>query len=230
MDVTSINSNTSFIQQASSNPGSSDLGKQDFLQLLVTQLRNQDPVNPMKSAEFAAQLAQFNSVEQLINVNSGLEQLANQQQSMSNGLINTMASTLTGKQVKVQTNQLALTEGESVDVQFKLESNATSGEIIIRDEEGTIVRTEELENLGKGDQSWTWDGRTDGGKKAPEGNYSVEIKAKDGDATVSATTYVQGKVSKIRFSQEGVKLLVNGLSVSMGDVEEIGESPQPSEG
>jgi flagellar basal-body rod modification protein FlgD len=225
MDVTSINSDTSYIQQATSQPGKSDLGKQDFLKLLTTQLRNQDPTNPMKSAEFASQLAQFNSVEQLINVNSGLKQLQAQQQSMSNGLINTMASSLTGKQVKVQTNQLALTDGEPVDLHFTLGGNATSGEIVIRDASGSVVRTENLDNLGKGEQSWTWDGKTDGGTNAPEGEYTVEIKAKDGDAKVKATPYLMGEVSKIRFTQEGVKLIVNGMSVSMGDVEEIGESP-----
>jgi flagellar basal-body rod modification protein FlgD len=230
MDVASINSNTSFIRQASSEPGSSDLGKQDFLQLLVTQLRNQDPVNPMEGAEFASQLAQFNSVEQLVNVNSGLEKLAQQQEAMSNGLVNTMASTLTGKQVKVHTNQLALGESGKADIQFKLDGNASDTEVVIRDQDGTVVRTENLSNLGKGDHSWQWDGRTESGKKAPEGEYTVEINAKDGDAKVKSTSFVRGEISRIRFSGEGVKLMVNGLSVSLGDVEEIGEVPQSSEG
>src|SRR6056297_2956203 len=71
-----------------------ELGKNEFLQLLVAQLQNQDPINPMEGTEFATQLAQFNSVEQLINMNSGIQNLTQMQEVMSNGLNNSLASSL----------------------------------------------------------------------------------------------------------------------------------------
>lgn len=226
MDIAAINSNTSQVQAANGQMGNAELGKEDFLQLLVTQLRHQDPVNPMKSAEFASQLAQFNSVEQLINVNDGLKQLSQQQQSMSSGLVNTMAASLTGKQVKVQTDQISLGESGSRDINFNLGSTASDATITIRDADGTVVRTEELQNLTKGENSWTWNGRNNSGTNVPEGEYTVEVAAKDGDTKVKSTTYLNGTVDKIKYSSEGVKLIVDGISVGLGDVEEIGESPQ----
>jgi len=226
MDLASINSNTAAVQGANRNPGSGSLGKDDFLQLLVTQLRNQDPVNPMESAEFASQLAQFNSVEQLINVNDSIEALAQQQASTSTGLINTMASTLSGKTVKVQTNQFGLGSEGSTEIGFKINNPAGDVEIRIFNESGELVRTEKLKNFNAGEHTYTWDGKSDSGRSLEEGTYRVEVSAKDGDTNIPASTFLEGVVDRVKFSNSGVKLLVNGVDVGLGDVEEIGESPQ----
>ena len=226
MDITSINSNTASIQSANRNPGSDSLGKNDFLQLLVTQLRNQDPVNPMESAEFASQLAQFNSVEQLINVNDSIEALAQQQASNSTGLINTMASTLSGKSVKVQTSQFNFNGEDGMDVGINLNDSASDVEIKIFNENGDLVRTDQLSNLEAGTTTYTWDGKSNSGTQLGEGNYRAEVSAKDGNNEINATTFLEGVVDKVKFSSSGVKLLVNGIDVGLGDVEEIGEGPQ----
>ena len=102
--------------QSTSNPyagNSADrnaMGQQEFLQLLVAQMKNQDPINPMDGTEFASQLAQFNSVEQLIGVNSALTDLQQSQNVMSAGLTNSMAASLTGKEVKALSNEFNLQE------------------------------------------------------------------------------------------------------------------------
>src|SRR5690625_601492 len=90
----------------------SALGQQEFLHLLVAQMQNQDPLNPMDGTEFASQLAQFNSVEQLIHLNQGLGMLQASQDAMSSSLSNSMAASLAGKQVKALSNQLWLESGE----------------------------------------------------------------------------------------------------------------------
>ena len=226
MDITSINSNTASVQGANRNPGNDSLGKNDFLQLLVTQLRNQDPVNPMESAEFASQLAQFNSVEQLINVNDSIEALAQQQAGNSTGLINTMASTLSGKSVKVQTSQFNFNGEDGMDVGINLNDSASDVEVKIFNENGDLVRTDQLSNVEAGTTTYTWDGKSNSGTELGEGNYRAEVSATDGDSEINASTFLEGVVDKVKFSSSGVKLLVNGIDVALGDVEEIGEGPQ----
>lgn len=224
MDIANI---ASQLQQQ--NPGSKtsglgkqSLGKQDFLKLLVTQMQNQDPINPMDGTKFASQLAQFNSVEQLINVNSGIEQLAKSQQMLNSGLSNTMAASLAGKEVRALSDKVGLQAGEDSEIQFKLNDIATEVKIEITDAAGNTVRTEELGGLGKGNHSWSWDGKSDAGNDAPDGVYSVKINAKNEDRDVDALTFIEGTAEKVHYSGNGVELFVNGAYIPLGDVEEIG--------
>ena len=120
------------------------MGQQEFLQLLVAQMKNQDPINPMDGTEFASQLAQFNSVEQLIGVNSALTGLQQSQNLMSAGLTNSMAAALTGKEVKALSNQFNLQENSSLDFSYKIPKSATEVEIIIKDENGNQVSVIQL--------------------------------------------------------------------------------------
>jgi flagellar basal-body rod modification protein FlgD len=224
MDISNI---ASQLQQQNSSSkasglGNQTLGKQDFLKLLVTQMKNQDPINPMDGTKFASQLAQFNSVEQLINVNSGIEQLAKSQEMLNSGLSNTMAASLAGKKVRALSDKVGLQAGEDSEIQFKLNDIATEVEVEITDAAGNTLRTEKLGGLGKGNHSWTWDGESDAGNKVPEGVYSVKINAKNEDSNVKVLTFIEGTAEKVRYSGNGVELLVNGAYIPLADVEEIG--------
>ncbi|TNE73631.1 flagellar biosynthesis protein FlgD [bacterium] len=219
--ISQIRSDTSAINRANSSLGG-ELGKDEFLRLLVTQLQNQDPVNPMDSSQFASQLAQFNSVEQLINVNDSLTAMAQSQELIGTGLNNTLASSLPGKTVKVATNQLKLDNSREVPVLYELSTGATEVEVNIYNSNGTLVRTETLENKSSGENTYTWDGKGDSGKNLPEGDYYVTVSAKNGENAVEAATYVKGEVAKVKYTSNGVQLLVNGMYVGLGDVEEIG--------
>lgn len=219
--ITQIKSNSSVTNRSLGTPGG-DLGKDDFLRLLVTQLQNQDPVNPMDSSQFAAQLAQFNSVEQLINVNDSLKSMNESQQLIGTGLNNTLASSLPGKTVRAASNQLMLESGGTTKVDYSLGTAASEVEITIKNASGVVVRTETLKNKSAGDNEWTWNGKTTDGKSLPEGKYTISVAAKDGDNSVKATTYINGTVSRVKYSSEGVQLLVNGIFIGLGDVEEVG--------
>lgn len=225
MDINSIISDTSRVNNQNSKPGSSELGQQQFLQLLVAQLQNQDPINPMDGAEFAAQLAQFNSVEQLVNVNSGLAALSKSQENMAVGLTNTMAASLTGKTVKAVTDEIH-SDGSGTDINFFLKNSASNVDITIKDADGNVVRNVALTNFDRGDNSWTWDGRNNNGSSLPEGKFTVEINARSGDASVGSYSFLNGSADKVRYSSSGVELLVNGVFVNLGDIEEIGDGPQ----
>lgn len=219
--ITQIRSETSAINRLSATPGS-DLGKDEFLRLLVTQLQNQDPVNPMDSSQFASQLAQFNSVEQLINVNDSLSAMIQSQELIGTGLNNTLASSLPGKNVKAASNQVALDSTRESEIHFDLGQAATEIELTIRNASGDVVRTVTLENKNLGEHSWTWDGKANDGKSLAEGTYTVSVEAKNGENAVQAQTYVKGTVDKVKYTNQGVQLLVNGMFIGVGDVEEIG--------
>jgi flagellar basal-body rod modification protein FlgD len=220
MDVQAIN--PGLTQYNSSAQGKSELGQQEFLQLLVAQLQNQDPVNPMDGAEFAAQLADFNSVEQLISVNEGLSQLAISQDLMGASLTNSMAASLTGKEVRALSNQIALSSEGNASVNYKLNDAASQVEIVIRTESGAEIRRETLSGIPSGDNSWTWDGLDTNGERMGEGKYTVEVIAKSGDNNVGALTFLEGFASKVRYTTQGVYLSVNGIDIPIGDVEEVG--------
>lgn len=222
MELSGINGTTASAQKDVSGAGRTELGKDEFLKLLITQLRHQDPLNPMEGTEFATQLAQFNTVEQLINLNSGIEGLALAQNIMAAGLNNSLAASLTGKSARVL-SQSIYTDGTSDQIiHLRLRELAAETDITIRDSNGNVVRTETIRNLDRGDHTWTWDGKSDAGIRAPEGEYTIEVNARNNDRNVTALTFIEGLVEKVRFTSNGVELQINGLRLPLGDVEEIG--------
>jgi flagellar basal-body rod modification protein FlgD len=224
MDINNILSQTSQAFNQKDKASNSEMGQQEFLQLLVAQMRNQDPINPLDSKEFAAQLAQFNSVEQLISVNNGLSTLQGSQEMMSASLTNSMAASMTGKHVKALSSEVYLTPGGQSNIQYKLNNSASEVEIVIRNESGSEVRREKLSGVAGGENQWSWDGRNDSGDRMADGNYYVEIQASNEGSKVDALTYVEGTVGKVRYTGSGVFLHVNGVNVSIGDVEEVAQN------
>lgn len=222
MDIANIQSQTAAAYSQAETRGKSSLGQQEFLQLLVAQMRNQDPINPLDGTEFASQLAQFNSVEQLINVNNSLSILQESQDMMSASLSNSMASSLAGKEIRAISDRVKLEAAESPDIHFKLNNEATEVEIVIRNAVGSEVRRETLEGLTSGEHSWQWDGKNNAGHRLADGNYVVEILASNGDSDVGAITFIDGVASKVRYTADGIKLSVNGIDIPIGDVEEVG--------
>jgi flagellar basal-body rod modification protein FlgD len=224
MDINNILSQTSQAFNQKDKASNSEMGQQEFLQLLVAQMRNQDPINPLDSKEFAAQLAQFNSVEQLISVNNGLSTLQGSQEMMSASLTNSMAASMTGKHVKALSSEVYLAPGGQSNIQYKLNNSASEVEIVIRNESGSEVRREKLSGVAGGENQWSWDGRNDAGDRMADGNYYVEIQASNEGSKVDALTYVEGTVGKVRYTGSGVFLHVNGVNVSIGDVEEVAKN------
>lgn len=222
MDINNINTNTSEAFRQSAPEENNKLGQQQFLQLLVAQMRHQDPINPLDGAEFASQLAQFNSVEQLIDVNGGLKDLQEGQEMMSTGLTNSMAASLTGKQVKALSNQVHLAAGADAQVRYKLNNSAAEVEFIVRNESGGEVRREVIQGVASGNNTWVWDGRNDAGDRLAEGTYSIEVNASNDGDKVDSLVYTEGVASKVRYTGSGVYLSVNNIEVPIGDVEEVG--------
>ena len=170
--------------QATTNPitqaaGNTSLGKGDFLNLLVTQLRYQNPLGPVKDTDFVAQLAQFSSFEQLSNINTSLDNSTQLNYVLSQTIANTMATTLIGKEVVAAGNQIAHKYDSDDTLRYNLSDNAAIVEIKIYDEKGALVRTISGENLDKGMNSMTWDGKDDTGANVAAGDYTYAVTAKD---------------------------------------------------
>lgn len=231
MDVANINTQTAASPPAASSTGTTgaasgtqnSMGENDFLQLLVAQMKNQDPMNPLNSTQFASQLAQFNSVEQLINLNSGVQTLSNSQNSMSTALTNTLAASIAGKSVKAISDAIYHNTGKSTDINYELSGPASDVNITIQDANGNTVRSVNLSNMGSGDNTWTWDGKDNSGHSVPEGQYKVVIKASNGSSSVQVNPFIEGTADKVIYSGNGVELEVNNVDVNLGNVLEIGE-------
>jgi flagellar basal-body rod modification protein FlgD len=210
--------------------GGDNIDKQAFLQLLVTQLRHQDPMSPVANEDFLAQLAQFSSVEQLQDINSGTQTGLLLQQSITNSL----AATLIGKDVLVGTDNVSIEGGESVDFHFSLggEGNVTAS---IFTNTGDLVRTIEVTGeddlpLSSGEHSFTWDGKNESGDAVPDGSYSIIVEATDTNGlAIPVQNYLSGRVNGLRFAGGSAYIVIGSMEFSLADVIEIREASGEAE-
>ena len=161
------------------------LEKESFMKLLVTQLSAQDPLNPADSTEFVNQLTQFTSMEQLVNIKEGLDLLAVTETA---GTSAQMVSFI-GKDVTFSADSFVLdSAGETDEIQFDLKESAATVEVVIKDEDGKVVRNMELGSMSEGGQTVAIDGINDEGGKLPEGTYTFEVVAKNVEGEISQIT------------------------------------------
>jgi flagellar basal-body rod modification protein FlgD len=191
------------------------LNKDDFLQLLVTQLKNQDPLNPQDSAQFVQQLAQLTQVEQTYNINTNLQNLLN---SQNNGTSLSSVSFI-GKNVTAQGSQVSLTSGNPTTLGFTLPSAASQVAIQIQDASGNTVRTLTQGATAAGANSITWDGMNSTNQLLPSGKYGFTVSGVDASGqTIQGTTMVQGQVTGVDLSGDTPVLVVNGVNVPLSTV------------
>jgi len=197
---------------------SKELDRDAFLNLLITQLQNQDPLNPTDSTEFTAQLAQFSSLEQLGNVNENLKQLQNFQASINNS----QAVSLIGKQITATGNSLELTAGRLAGCDFEIDEDAAVVVASIYDNTGEFVTSFEGRNLTAGQHTLNWDGTDKNGNPAAPGNYTFELMAADVDGNnIQTTTFFSGSVNKVVFENNTTFLISGGQKVALGDIIQV---------
>jgi flagellar basal-body rod modification protein FlgD len=191
------------------------MGKDDFLNLLITQLQNQDPLNPTDSTEFTAQLAQFSSLEQLNNVNTNLEQMQNFQASANNS----QAVSLLGKEITTNGNFLQLADGGPVGFDLSLSGDAATLVASVYDSAGGFVKSFESQNIGAGQHTLFWDGTDRDGNPAVDGSYTFEILAADADGhDIKTETFFTGTVDKVTFENNTPFLISGEQKIAVGDV------------
>jgi len=202
-------------------PSKQDLGSKDvFLKMLVAQMKNQDPQNPADSTQMSSQLAQFNMVEQQINTNQYLQQIAGAQGGTTGNLDMASAGYL-GHTVVINQSDIQYS-GISTNFGATLDANADSVFVTMTDDTGSPVRTLSLATSPAGELQLQWDGRDDNGIKVPTGAYQVSIQAFDvAGQAVGATPQRTGVVDAIRMTPSGVELVVNGNPTSLANITEV---------
>ena len=190
--------------------------------MLVTELQNQDPTNPLQSTDLAAQLAQFSSVSELQTLNTNVQNSTNANLVMTQSISNTMAATLIGKEVQVNSSQINYDGTTNPTLGFTLPSSAADVKVNILNSNGTIIRTIDEGPMASGDQMMTWDGKDSSGNQVPSGSYSFSVSAADSQGNqITPSLYVLGTVQGVKFGPNGASLLVDGAQVALSSVQEI---------
>jgi flagellar basal-body rod modification protein FlgD len=201
------------------------MGKEDFLKLMLAQLQNQDPLSPMEGTEFAAQLAQFTSLEQLMNLNDSMDMSINANYLLSQSINNTLAATLIGKEVKLNGNSFQNNGQESATLGYNLSTAASSVTVKIYNESGVLIKTIENAPKNSGDNKLIWDFTDNDGNSVPQGRYTFKVEPKDAESNLlSYSTYVLGKIDGVKFTELGTMLVVNGAEYNLSDIMEIYDS------
>lgn len=197
------------------------LGQEDFLRLMVAQLRNQNPLQPMENGEFLTQIAQFGTVSGVRQLNAAFEALTESLYSSQT----LQAAALVGRTVLVPGGELHLEAGGTAALAAELPSASAQVRAVIRNAAGEVVRTLELGSRAAGLVEFEWDGLTDGGEEAPTGRYAVSVEALLDGRAEAVETLVAARVESVTLRQGGRGLALNlhGLgSVDLSEVRRIG--------
>ena len=194
------------------------LGKNEFLKLLVTQLRYQDPMNPLQGEQMAAQLAQFSSLEQLVNIGDALKTQQTGNDALVQAVTNSTAMNTIGKEVTAVSDQVLLPADGTAKVSCTT-AGGGKGTLTITDATGKVLGSRDLGYVEGGPH--TFDVGS-GGAGLKEGGYRyyVDIKGADGKA-VQVETYATARIDGITYGQNGAMLTAGPLRIAPGSIIKI---------
>ncbi len=191
----------------------------DFLNLLMTQLKNQDPSSPMDSNQFTSELVQFSSVEQQIKTNASLDQLIKATQ----GTNLLQSSSLVGQTVQLSGSQATLQNGQTT-----INYTGQAGQPVsigVYGKSGTLLASTSVTSSTAAG-SWTWNGKASNGAQQPDGAYNVVVQDANGKAVLFTS---QGNVTGVQRTGEAVNVSLGGLSVDLSSVESVAGRSSSSE-
>jgi flagellar basal-body rod modification protein FlgD len=224
--MSSVSGVSSALEQYQITPESQgankELGKNEFLNLLVAQLNNQNPLEPQGNGEFIAQLAQFSQVEGIEKLNGSMESLLSGYQS-SQAL---QASSLVGRKVIVPTDKSVVDTSETFKASLVLPVTSSNVYVNVYDSAGAAVNRINLGQQSAGSVSFMWDGKDSSGNLMPPGAYRFEAQATYDGETKGLYTLLPANVDSVTLGQNGSGLMLNlaGLgSVPMSQVQMIGQ-------
>jgi flagellar basal-body rod modification protein FlgD len=195
------------------------LDKDDFLKLFVAQMKYQNPLNPDDSSQMAAQLAQFNGLEQMLNVNKTLEEMKKAQEvGRAVGMLDYI-----GKEVSMDGGKVRLDQGKVNDTTFTVGSPIAEATLEVRDGAGAVVAKKSLGPINPGDHALDWDGKDATGKQINDGVYSFSIigRGMDGsDVAVDLKTKV--KITGVDLKETGGSFFTEVGKVKVQDVNSVG--------
>lgn len=222
---TTISSVTSASLSSSEvSEGDLSISSETFLSLLITQLQNQDPLEPMSNQEYVAQLAELSSLEELGAANTSLESLYMAMASMNNAAM----TSLIGLNVVAVGDTFHYSGDGSVELHYEASSDAASATLTITDSSGNEVWSGPMGALESGEGTFTWPGTDEYGNSVAEGDYSFSISATD-DAgeEVGVDTLIVGIVDSMSYDTGTPIPTIDGIQVSLGDILRVESGSQP---
>jgi flagellar basal-body rod modification protein FlgD len=209
--------NTMNTRTSSSSSSSASDVQDRFMTLLITQMKSQDPLNPMDNAQVTSQLAQLSTVTGIDKLNTTMESMISNVQSSQTY----QASNMIGRYVLTKGDSLTLSENKSY-LGVNLPVGADKVTVTIKDASGNQVRQLTLGKQEAGVLPLSWDGYKDDGSKATDGNYKFEVTATTANTSVTATPLSYDQVMSVSNSSSGIKLNLGKLdSIGIDDVVEV---------
>ncbi len=196
-----------------------DMDKEAFLMLLVTELRHQNPLEPMDNKDLISQLSQLASLESISNMANSVKDFVN----FNSSIVKAQAASMVGKQVVVRTDTLRIVDGIPENIVFNLDEPAHLV-IKIMDDSGRVLYTEDLGDVDAGLHVWKWNGRDSNGMPLKDGvyKYSISKISPDGkEEDIGGLTH--GKVEAVQFEGDDIYLLVEGERYPVSALVEISE-------
>lgn len=225
-DINGINSGQSILDKLGANDkketSAEGLGQAEFFELMVAQMKNQDPLKPEANGDFLAQLAQFKTSDGIAEMQKSMDTLTSSMQS--NQAL--QASALVGRSVMVPGNQSFLKENGSIDGYASLPSTAQNVTMDILNPAGVLVKRVPMGIQPGGDMKFSWDGMDQNNAAVPPGQYSVAITGNIGKQTMQFETHMAANVDSVVLGKngQGMKLNVEGVGqMNLSDVKQIGE-------
>jgi flagellar basal-body rod modification protein FlgD len=203
--------------QAAASPASGAGTADQFLKMLVAQLKNQDPLNPMDNAQVTSQMAQLSTVDGINKLNATLSTMS----MGTNATQALQAASLVGNQVLVDGDSLQLSGGQA-SAGYNLGGAADNVTVTVKSASGQVVYTGQLGKQAAGLSVFNWDGTANNGAKAIDGTYTFDITASAGGASVAASALSLGRVDGVTPSATGTTLTLGGLGeVPLASVKHI---------
>ncbi|PHJ14033.1 flagellar hook capping protein FlgD [Fervidobacterium sp. SC_NGM5_G05] len=194
-----------------------DLDKEAFLKLLITQLKSQDPLEPMKDRDFIAQMSQLSSLEQVMNMSKSVQSFVD----TAAQLYRTQAVSMIGKTAVVKTNVINVENGVPESKVFNLDSPAN---IVIKifDSNGKLIKEEKIGQVEAGMQLFAWDGKDENGTKVKDGRYTFKILKTTPDGGYEEIPSVEsGIVSGVQFDGNKINVIVSNKIYDISEISEI---------
>lgn len=195
-----------------------DMGRNEFMDLMIAQMKNQDPLEPQKDGDFIAQLAQFSSLEEMQNLSGSVDEAMGQFRSTQA----LQASAMVGQSVQVEGDIAQLGPEGEVEGAVELPAATSNLQVSVLTPEGDVVRRMDLGQQSKGMTNFTWDGENEDGELMAPGDYRLKAEAKFDGENEELTTQVNANVDSVSLEDGGVTLNLAGRgSVPLDEVRQI---------
>jgi flagellar basal-body rod modification protein FlgD len=208
-----------FAQPTAAGPAGGAMGKDQFLKLLIAQMQNQDPLNPMDGMQFASQLAQFSSVEQLQELNASFENQSAAQSAMLSSVNGSVAVSTFGRQVLAVGDQVDVGGDQKPQALFDSPAGGGRAKVHLLNAAGNEVATVDLGYVDEGFQTADLSAAT---ADLPPGAYTYQVGITDqAGAETQAQTYMTGKIDGVRYTSDGPVLTSGGINIPFGSILKI---------